>query len=1444
MGLLFWNPEPAPPEIFKGQLLPYKNASPLSKFLINWISPMMKVAMSRPVQPDDLYDFTPSLKSHELGNALEARFLERLPPSQRPKTWEQRPVPRYLGAESVQPRITPPKSQPTATEKPETFWTPDEVFAANEKTFGIRKARKIRDNHMKVEDGKIYDQSLMKAIYLVCWRDYWYNTFFRTLGPCMRLAAPMVLKFLIQQLTRARELHLANSTSNSSESTTPPKSVGHMIGAAFGIWALLMMASTLLYYSFWRCNMQGRYLVRALTTLLARKSMRLSGKARVEMDPGRITTMISVDVSMMQRATVNASDIVATPVLLVIAIGLLIWQLGYSALVGLAVLCISVPFKVWFVRHVARLRKEQNKVVDTRIRMLSEILNNIRAVKLYAYESWFGERIGKMRGNELSKFKSNILSRSILTSTMTFVPTLAAILTFITYSLTGHELNAALVFANLQIFNVVRSPIAMAPEVLSSLSEAAVAIRRIGDMLRAEELKSGIKIDPSSRYGIDLEGEFQFESAHPQGRKIATEDGEKGLTSDIEEKPAADKQHDKDKRPFALRGLNLKIPRGALVCVVGRVGTGKTALLSGLINEMKQIHGHVIFGGSVSYVPQQAWVQSGSIRQNITFSAEERDVDQRRVEHVIDACGLRPDVELWPDGDLTNIGERGITLSGGQRQRICIARAAYENSDIVLLDDPLSAVDAHVGHQLMENCILRGPMAERTRLLVTHQLDILDKADLVLVMDRNENGDGRVIQHGRYHDLLAQEGVFRYLIRQFGSTVPSGHSDEIEIDTGYSTPASGLEEDSALISNRKGLPLEQKGIAKSHEEETVKKEAAKLIVDEERAEGVVGFKVYLSYLQAIGSVVLPILCAVLLVSAQAATIFNALFLGFWSSDEFQGLSQGAYMGIYGGLGAAMALLNWAATYGVFLSGIRASFRMFNLAWTGVMRSPTSWHDRTPDQTGRISSRLSKDIELLDDRLATVWYHVFSDSLSIIGSLGLVLYSYPYAGLFFIPNLVYTWIAVSYYRQTTREIWRLASLLRSHVYTNLNEQLSGLAVIRAFNQQDRFITKFEDSLDVHGGRCPSPLLELEKLINKRRWLGLRLSFAGHLLVLAVSMFGIIFRETVPSANFGVTLTFLIMTVSSLTGLVGFVNEAEQGMNTVERVQYYANLTPEAWPVIPGDPEPDEPWPTVGALKFNDVELRYRPDLPLVLKDISFSIRPGEKIGVIGRTGAGKSSIAQALFRTVEICGGSIEIDGRNISELGLDTLRHRLSIIPQDAFLFGGSVRDNIDPTSTKSDAELNDALSLIHKDPHASDSLREKFRLDVIVANEGSNFSAGERQLLALVRALVRGSKVLLLDEATSSVDPETDALIQRIIQTEFADVTLISIAHRLQTVAYYDRILVMDSGKVAEFDTPLALFDQRESIFRSFCDKKHLTLQELVRIREDAALAKNKPHL
>ncbi|ORY22828.1 ABC transporter type 1, transmembrane domain-containing protein [Naematelia encephala] len=1265
----------------------------------------------------------------------------------------------------------------------------------NVKEYGKKKAEKIAKGELVIEDGKTYDMSLLKAIYMTFQWKWWIAVLCMACGTVLQTTAPLVTRKIIAQLDLANAYHNSQKAGvAAADLPQAPNTVGYGVGLAIALFVMEMAATVFTYQSQQRGAVLGFLSRASLIDLISRKSMRLSGKSRIELPNGRLTTMVSADASFLDFAAPMTVDLVVQPLQIVVGIALLIYTLGYSALVGLAVLVASTPIQGFMFVRMITYRQAQMKVVDQRVRLLSEIINNIRAVKMYAYENFFAGRVTALREQELAKLRRNGINRSTMTASMSFIPILAAVLTFITYGLSGHNLNAAIIFSGLQYFNVLKQPIAFLPMVFTAVSDAAVAIGRIGVALRAEELRGHIDVDPSAPDAIRVTGDFQFDSVAPPDQASKGEFGARDRAGKKEAKKKAakekaeakerkkkglpsDKADEKEKQeegvPFSLRDIDLKVPRGALVCIVGRVGTGKTALLSGFINEMKQVRGRVTFGGPISYVPQHAWVQSGTVRDNITFAAKPEDVDGPWVEQVIDACALRTEIDQWADGDQTKIGEKGITLSGGQRQRLCLARAAYDkNSEIVFLDDPLSAVDAHVGHHLLHKCILSGPLANKTRVLVTHHLDVLPRADLVLVMDRGDGNCGRIIQQGTYAALREQEGTFRKLMEEFGSSSEIKNEEEPEAET----KAPGA-----------------KGTG-----------GGKLLLDEERETGAVSWRVYGEYAKATGSLWKLVMCGVLLCLVQVATVGNSLFLGYWSGSEISGFTQGEYMAVYACLGVASAIFSFGASYSLILAGIRASFKLFNGAWHAVMRSPVGWHDRTP--TGRIISRLSKDIEMLDDRLAMVYNNLLTNALSVVGTFALVVYSFPYLGLIFIPLGILYYMMSSYYRQTSREVKRIDSITRSFIYSSFGEQLAGLAVIRSFGQQDNFQKRLQHAVNVEGRAYIIT-------ITIQRWLGLRLNLLSYVLVLVVAVFGAVFRDHISASKLGVVLTYSLSAASVFSNLVQMWAMVEQEMNNVERVQYYNDLEVEAQPHLPTDPPPSE-WPTKGLVEFRDVQLRYRPDLPLVLKGLTFTINPGEKVGIIGRTGAGKSSMTQALLRTVEISGGAIVVDGKDLLSLGLETVRSRIALIPQDAFLFGGSVRDNIDPAGARTDAELQAALSLIHNNSNTSESSREKFKLDAVVLNEGSNFSAGERQLLSLVRALVRGCKVLLLDEATSSVDPETDAVIQRIIQTEFSDVTvschsvtlllliqvqLISIAHRLQTVAYYDRILVMDMGNIAE---------------------------------------------
>lgn len=593
-------------------------------------------------------------------------------------------------------------------------------------------------------------------------------------------------------------------------------------------------------------------------------------------------------------------------------------------------------------------------------------------------------------------------------------------------------------------------------------------------------------------------------------------------------------------------------------------------------------------------------------------------------------------------------------------------------------------------------------------------------------------------------ELRRDEGLFRSLLDEFAPGLDTAHAKSSD-DTGENV--NKVLDDS--ISDREPGP------------------SGKLILDEEREIGAVSWHVYLSYARSMGGIRWGVAFSICLILTQVASVFNSLFLGFWTGSTIPGFSTGEYMAVYASLGVALALFTFGGMFIMILAGLRASLALFNGAWFHVMRSPTQWHDRTP--SGRIISRLSKDIEMLDDRLSFVWNQLLQNALDVVGTFALVVYTFPYLGLIFIPLAVLYYLAATYYRKTSREVKRVDSISRSAIYQSFGEQLSGLAVIRAFGQQDNYERRLQSAVNTE---CEAYIIT----ITIQRWLGVRLDLMSNSLTLLIAIFAAVFRTSVSPSRIGVVLTYTLASASVFSQLVQLFAQVEQEMNNVERIQHYNDLPMEADPRLPTDPNAIEgkaSWPSRGEVIFKDVDLRYRKDLPLVLKGINLHILPGEKIGIVGRTGAGKSSIAQALFRTVELSSGSIVIDGLVLADLGLDTVRNGLAIIPQEPFLFGGTVRENIDPPGTRSDAQLNDALNLIRNNPAASASLLAKFNLDNIVQNEGANFSAGERQLLAVARAVARGCKVLMLDEATSSVDQETDALIQSIIRTEFKDVTV-----------------------------------------------------------------------
>lgn len=746
---------------------------------------------------------------------------------------------------------------------------------------------------------------------------------------------------------------------------------------------------------------------------------------------------------------------------------------------------------------------------------------------------------------------------------------------------------------------------------------------------------------------------------------------------------------------------------------------------------------------------------------------------------------------MLPNNDMTEIGERGITISGGQKQRLNIARAIYFDADIVLLDDPLSAVDAHVGRHIFDNAIL-GLLKDKCRILATHQLWVLSRCDRIVWME-----GGKIQAVDTFDNLMKNSEEFQQLME---STAIEEKKDEVA-----ATQLAG-------------------GGDKTKKKK--KKGKAGLMQSEERAVSSVSWSVYTSYVRASGSIFNAPLVLVLLIVSQGANIVTSLWLSWWTSDKF-GFSMGQYIGVYAGLGAGQAMLMFAFMVSLSIFGTAASKGMLRQAVTRVLRAPMSFFDTTP--LGRITNRFSRDVDVMDNTLTDAMRMYFFSVGSIIAVFALIIAYFYYFAIALVPLFIIFVLATSYYRASAREVKRIESILRSTLVAKFSEGLSGIATIRAYGLKDRFVADIRKAID-----------DVDSAYfltySNQRWLSIRLDMIGNCLVFTTGILVVTSRFSVNPSIGGLVLSYILAIVQMIQFTVRQLAEVENGMNSVERILYYGTQLEEEAPLK--TIEVPKSWPEKGEIIFDNVEMRYRAGLPLVLQGLNMHIRGGERIGIVGRTGAGKSSIMSTLFRLVELSGGHITIDGLDISTVGLQDLRSRLAIIPQDPTLFRGTVRSNLDPFGEHTDLELWSALrqaDLVPADagPNPTsttdNNTQGRIHLDTVVEEDGLNFSLGQRQLMALARALVRGSRIIVCDEATSSVDMETDDKIQATIATGFRGRTLLCIAHRLRTIIGYDRICVMDQGRIAEMGPPGELWRMDGGIFRGMCDRSGIRMEDIV---------------
>uniref|UniRef100_A0A8C9NDR2 ATP-binding cassette sub-family C member 10 n=1 Tax=Serinus canaria TaxID=9135 RepID=A0A8C9NDR2_SERCA len=1180
---------------------------------------------------------------------------------------------------------------------------------------------------------------------------------------------------------------LLNLLVNFMESRQEPLS--HGILYALGLFAGSFLGALLRSQFRYEMNKMALMVRAAVISAIYRKALHVSSSSLARFTVGEIVNFMSTDTDRLVNFCYSFHELWSLPVQLAITLYLLYQQVGIAFLGGVALALLLVPINKIIANRIMVNNEEMLKHKDTRVKLMTEFLCGIRVIKFYAWEKHFSTRIKSCRAKELQKLRAIGYLDALCVYLWAALPVVISIAIFVTYVLLGHQFTATKVFTALALVGMLILPLNSFPWVLNGILEAKVSLDRIQQFfeLMDQDLEAYYALDGPSDTATAMEMQCATFSWVP-----------------VEEEST---RHPSSTGTLKLHIESLSVRKGMLLGVVGKVGSGKSSLLAAITGELIKQGGRVYvcdLEQGFGLATQEPWIQFTTVRRNILFG---REYDARLFEEVLEACALSEDLNILPAGDQTEVGENGVTLSGGQKARIALARAVYQEKELYLLDDPLAAVDADVAKHIMWKCIF-GVLKDKTRVLCTHRTEFLEKADALLLMD-----NGRIVKTGTPADILP-------LVEAFPKFKDTDKGDEDK------------------------APNEQ------GQEEAIKTEAEEptqnhnlIHKEEEKKEGAVAFQVYKAYWMAMGScLAISILFSLFLM--QASRNVSDWWLSYWISSISQTANTSVmdcsaslpspelllfstaglvspiqdldktpappngsvdvnfYLIVYGSIAGANSLFTIIRAFLFAYGALRAASVIHDRLLQRVLKATVTFFDTTP--TGRILNRFSSDLYCVDDSLPFILNIFLANIYQLLGMLVIMTYGLPWIGLVLLPLAVVYFIIQRYYRFTSRELKRLHSITLSPIYTHFSETLSGLSTIRAMRATKRF--ELENQLHLEQNqRC----LFASKTVME--WLDIRLQMIGVAVVTAIAGIAIIQhqKQLGNPGLVGLALSYALSVTHLLSGLIDSFTHTEMMMVSVERTEEYSTD-------IPTEPQDklvqvSADWPREGLVEFQQVVLAYRPGLPNALDGVSFTVYPGEKLGIVGRTGSGKSTLFLALFRMVEMKSGQILLDGVDSQLVGLEELRSRLAIIPQDPFLFSGSIRENLDPQGKRTDAELREVLEQCH----LWDAVTQMGGLDSELGERGKSLSVGQRQLVCLARALLTQAKVLCIDEATASVDQKTDQLLQQTIRQRFADKTVLTIAHRLNTILDSDRVLVMQAGRVAELDSPARLSQKDGSLFQ-----------------------------
>ncbi|RKF64499.1 ATP-dependent bile acid permease [Erysiphe neolycopersici] len=1204
---------------------------------------------------------------------------------------------------------------------------------------------------------------------------------------------------------------------------------------------------------------------------------------------GTIINLMSVDSFKVSEVTAYLYYLLASaPAQLIIAVYLLYQILGYSSIPGIIVMVILIPINTILARGFGHYQKKIMTATDKRIETTNEVLQNIRVIKYFAWEQRFAKKINDKRHNEMKALRSKFTLWAFSVAVWNTVPIVITFFSFLVYTTIERKpLYPSIAFTAISLFNILRVPLDQLGDMIAHVLESKVSVDRVEEFLNEEETE---KYEQLGHENLDENGEKMIGF-----KNVSVTWGCKVGQNEVDSS-------------FRLIDLNIKFVIGALNIIAGPTGSGKTSLLMALLGEMKLVEGKIFLpGGSsrenvrpdhrtgltetVAYCAQQVWLMNANIKENILFATP---FNKKRYEDVIYACALERDLKTLSAGDQTLVGEKGIALSGGQKQRISLARALYSNSKHLLLDDCLSAVDSHSAKWIFHNCI-RGPLMEgRTCILVTHNLALcLPQSQFIVVLN-----NGRVDAQGTPHEIIDSG--------KLGEDLSKVLVDSLEYSEQPSRVPSNLTSE-----NNDNTPTDSPNTTNIHSQNDQKFDAMK----ENKAEGGVKLSVLYLYLRSMGPWWFWVIAVLIFGVQQLGSLFANTWIRQWANqytlksidshnmpysislqsdtkfitmntgtyvtwlysffdstelspktNEIQEVNVAYYLIIYAAIGLSCMLVALFRDLWLFFGSMTASWHIHKRMVQSIVRAKFIFFDVTP--IGQMMNRFSKDLEAIDQEVAPVSIGMMSYALAILVTVSLITFITPGFLIAVILVSCLYFLVANFYLKSSRDLKRLESVQRSPLFQHFGETISGITTIRAFREEKRFIRDNLLKIDTHN----RPFIFLWAT---NRWLAIRMDLIGDFIAFAAGAFVVYSIGKIDAGSAGLSLSYAISFTENVLWLVRLYAVNEQNMNSVERIKEYVEVEPETDLGIEGMKPPSN-WPSKGSVEFINYTTKYRADLDPVLSNVSFKINPGEKIGIVGRTGAGKSSLALALFRGLEADQGRILVDDIDISLISLQDLRESITIVPQDPTLFSGTIRSNLDPFDLYCDNEIFDALRRVylisHEDSisnsstsytidsytssqnesidHLSSVIADKngeistsiseltnknifLNLSSLVSESGSNLSQGQRQLLCLARAILKNPRVLLMDEATASIDYSTDSKIQKTIRELKS--TTITIAHRLQTIVDYDKVLVLDHGRVVEFGHPwillqeekLANFDSNKNeddicksgLFRNMCE-------------------------